>query len=646
LARAARLVQSCHTSQRWPIRRAVCVVADQQAKSCTAPLLVGCTSVAGRRDCIATPWQCCSLLHLMGSYCTPCKDQTLAAEKAGGRNAIEVGARPAVGRPANPSPRRESDVERSRKSHTGPLHEGQHRADLQVKEGGFALKNFMATNNGKLEEFFEVKTDKLGEGGFGAVRQGKDKRTGAQCAVKSIGKNKGMDLKALKEEIDIMRCCDHPNIIRFMEAFEDRVCIFLVMELCSGGELFDRICKAGSLSEAVASHCAWQMLLAVNYLHQNRITHRDLKPENWLLSNTADIASSPLKLIDFGISKRFDPGQALRTRAGTPNYVAPEVLAGKYDEKADNWSLGVILFVMLSGSHPFSGKKVDQVLSQVKAAKISLEGRQWQRVSQEAKGLVRALLQKSITSRPSAKAALQHVWFEKNDQGTEYVAASNLEVQGLQAFGRMNQLKRAVLTVIATQLSSDMLEDLNAIFMAMDQNSDGTLSIRELKQGLEQAAVDLPMDLNELLAQVDTDGSGVVDYTEFLAATMEKKVYHQENTVWCAFKKFDLDNSGAIDKTELNKVLGNDDVVKAMHLEGKQTKLQELFDQIDINGDGLIDFEEFFRMMKTAEGGSRPRATGGGRSDIGIACQDEEILDHEAGLMDRPESKFKTSMLF
>jgi len=507
------------------------------------------------------------------------------------------------------------------------LHEGQYRADLHVKDGGFALKNFMASNTGKLEDVIQVAQTKLGEGGFGAVRQGRDTRTDTQVAVKSIRKNEKMELKQLKEEIEIMRLLDHPNIIRFMETFEDRLCIYLVMELCVGGELFDRICQAGSLSEAVASHCAWQMLLAVNYLHQNRITHRDMKPENWLLSTKADMKDAPLKLIDFGISKRFEPGQFLRTRAGTPNYVAPEVLAGRYDEKADIWSLGVILYVMLSGSHPFSGKKVEQVLNQVKQARIVLEGKSWHRVSTEAKGLVRALLQRSMAQRPPAKQALQHVWFDTHAEGQEVADVTNLEVQGLQAFGRMNQLKRAVLTVIATQLSSEMLEQLNAIFMAMDQNADGTLSVKELKQGLKEAAVNLPVDVDALLEQVDTDGSGVVDYTEFLAATMDKKMYHQENTVWNAFKKFDLDNSGAIDKKELNRILGNDDVVKAMHLEGKRDRLQQIFEQVDINGDGLIDFEEFFRMMKTAERGPNPRAKNGVRSDIGIACQEQPEID-------------------
>lgn len=583
-----------------------------------------------------------------GGYCTPCKDQTKAdpvgyaavggdapVSKHRRSNDSRAGSKGSSKSPGR-SPGRSA---RGRSSHKGTdsqkmkewrspgedkeEQQGQRRADLTVKAGGFALKNFMPTNNGTLEDNIEIKKEKLGEGGFGAVRQGKDKRTNTQCAVKSMRKNDKVEISKLKEEIEIMRLLDHPNIIRFMETFEDRFHVFLVMELCSGGELFDRICQAGSLQEGVASHVAWQMLLAVNYLHQNYITHRDLKPENWLVSTKQDIKSTPLKLIDFGISRRFEPGVCMKTKAGTPNYVAPEVLLGKYDEKADIWSLGVILYVMLSGTHPFSGKKVEQVLSQVKQARISMDGSSWKRVSAEAKGLVKVLLQKLVSSRPAAKQSLQHAWFETHAVGHESAAATELEVRGLEAFGRMNQLKRAVLTVIATQLSQENIEHLNEIFMAMDHNSDGTLSIKELKEGLTEASVMLPIDINSLLEQVDTDGSGVVDYTEFLAATMDKKVYHQESVVWNAFKKFDLDNSGAIDRKELGKLLGDGEIVEVMHLKGKRDRLTQIFEQVDVNGDGQIDFEEFFRMMRMCERGPRKGSKDGARCDIGIACQDE-----------------------
>jgi len=462
------------------------------------------------------------------------------------------------------------------------------------------LKNFFVSNAGKVEDFFDVEKQKIGEGGFGAVRRAKDKRTKVICALKTIRKSAKDEVARLKEEIEIMRVLDHPNIIRFLESFEDKRYIYIALELCEGGELFQRICAAGKFSEGIAAQCVRQMLLAINYLHQNFIMHRDLKPENWLLENKEDVGKAPLKLIDFGISKRFQPGDPAKTKAGTPNYVAPEVLAGRYDEKVDIWSLGVITFVMLIGKHPFSGKTVEQVLKNVKAVNYQMDDAAWKRVSSDGKGFIKACLQKNVSVRLSAHLCLQHQWFKASANDTKN-DLQGLEITGLKAFGRMHQMKKAVLTVMATQLSNTKIRALKSMFMAMDRNSDGTLAISEIKEGLKQVGVDLPRDLDALLQEVDTDGSGVVDYTEFLAATMDKKLYRQEDVVWQAFKKFDLDGSGAIDKKELAKVLGEEEVMEAMHLEGEGDRLLQIFNKVDANGDGMIDFQEFFAMMRAAE---------------------------------------------
>mmetsp|Transcript_59991 Transcript_59991/g.193128 ORF Transcript_59991/g.193128 Transcript_59991/m.193128 type:complete len:556 (-) Transcript_59991:194-1861(-) len=513
-------------------------------------------------------------------------------------------------------------------------HEGQFRATLQVKDGGFGLRNFAATNPGRIEEFFRFES-KLGEGGFGTVQRGQDKRTELCRAVKRVRKKDAKEVAKLHEEIEIMRLLDHPNIVRLMESFEDRKYIYLVLELCEGGELFERIVAAGVFTENIASACLKQMFLAINYLHQNHIMHRDLKPENWLLATREDVGKSPLKLIDFGISRRFEPGVPARTKAGTPNYVAPEVLAGRYDEKSDVWSLGVIAYILLAGSLPFSGKRPDDVLQQVKQAKVCLEGKVWRNVSQEAKAFVQACMQKLPSRRPSAEGALQDPWIVASGEDGAG-SMTKLELTGIKAFARMHKLKQAAVTIVATQLTDERIETLKNMFMSMDHNSDGTLSVHELKQGLLQAGVACPENLDRLLQETDTDGSGVVDYTEFLAATMDRKLYHQESVVWTAFKKFDLNGSGSIDRQELSKVLGDDGVMKAMHLQAggvEPAGMEQIFAAVDRNGDGLIDFEEFFAMMRKAEGGGKRRGRqsapcgfeavprGGGGSAIGIAAQ-------------------------
>jgi len=518
----------------------------------------------------------------MGAKCTPCFEKPIPA-----------------GSPKEPQIARPKDKDREL------LHEGQHRANLQIKGGGFGLKNFAASNAGKIEEFFTWQK-KIGEGGFGTVKSAKDKRTGAIRAVKSVSKDSS-EAEHLREEMDIMRLLDHPNIVRFYECFEDKRYIYMILELCEGGELLDRIMAAGSFSEALAAKSVRQMFLAVNYLHQNHIMHRDLKPENWLLSSRDEVGKTPLKLIDFGISRRFKPGVPVRTKAGTPNYLAPEVLSGRYDEKADVWSTGVVAYILLSGHHPFNGGTPDDVLKQVKAANYSTDGGPWKAVSGDAKSLVKSCMAKYPANRVSATQALEDQWIKDCEDLDDADGIGSLELSGLKTFSRMNHLKKAAVTVVATQLTSEKIEKLRGMFMQMDSNSDGTLSISELKDGLEWSGVASPANLDALLKEADTDGSGVVDYTEFLAATMDKKLYHQEDVVWTAFKKFDLNGSGSIDRQELAKVLGDEGVAEALHLPdagGGDTEqlLADIFAAVDSNGDGLIDFDEFLKMMRQHEG--------------------------------------------
>jgi len=268
---------------------------------------------------------------------------------------------------------------------------------------------------------------------------------------------------------------------------------------------------------------------------------------------------------------------------------------GKYDEKVDIWSIGVITYVMLSGNHPFTGKTAADVLAAVKQGRVVMNCSPWPKVSHDAKSLVQVFLQKQPTCRPAAARALLHPWLEETDKTSATI--SMLEVNRLKNFSKMHQLKKAALTAIATQLDEGEIIELRDLFMSMDKNADGTLSVAEIKTGLQSSGVKAPTNLEKLMNDADCDGSGVIDYTEFLAATLDKKVYHQESVLWQAFKKFDMDGSGRIDMSELRQVLGQGDVAEALHLTEKD-QLQELFDRVDKNGDGEIDFDEFMVMMR------------------------------------------------
>merc|ERR1719162_1725615 len=140
-----------------------------------------------------------------------------------------------------------------------------------------------------------------------------------------------------KQEIAIMKMMDHPDIIKLFETFEDHRNIYLIMELCSGGELFDRIIDAGHFTEVQAAVLMQQIFRAIYYMHENKVCHRDLKPENFLFASKDPIEKCLLKIIDFGLSCVYTADQVLTTKAGTPYYLAPQVLAGKYDQLSDMW---------------------------------------------------------------------------------------------------------------------------------------------------------------------------------------------------------------------------------------------------------------------------------------------------------------------
>mmetsp|Transcript_99098 Transcript_99098/g.279980 ORF Transcript_99098/g.279980 Transcript_99098/m.279980 type:complete len:526 (-) Transcript_99098:23-1600(-) len=495
----------------------------------------------------------------------------------------------------------DSAVARRRASNEAIAAPSQTRAHLAVKAGGFSLGAFAASNRGTLNDLYAIETKLIGEGSYGAVKRCQCKDTSQWRAVKTINKSFVKSEEQFKEEMAIMKVLDHPNIVRFYESFEDARHVYLVLELCTGGELFDRILADGKFGEQAAAACVQQMFRAVNYMHHNYIMHRDLKPENWLLAHEAEsITKTGLKLIDFGLSKRFSPGEFASTKAGTPYYVAPEVLQGKYAQESDVWSIGVIMYILLCGSPPFTGNDTIAVLDSVKRARTQFEKKEWKHVSIEAKQMLKALLVKDPSQRLTAAEALNHAWVTKMLQ-MEEGQVTDLVMANLRNFALMNKLKKASLNVIVTQLSDNAIKELKDLFMCMDENNDGTLSVGELKEGLQKAGVAVPEDLREMMDSIDTDGSGVIDYSEFMAATMDKRKYIQEDVCWRAFKTFDVDGSGCIDKEELKRLLGMHGVGDVMQVQVTENEVNAIMQEVDLNGDGRIDFDEFLAMMRRAQ---------------------------------------------
>jgi len=269
-----------------------------------------------------------------------------------------------------------------------------------------------------LEKYWRLE-EPLGDGGTSIVHKCRARDSDDVRACKSIRKAKVPDQIQLRREVDILTDLQRRSgrgayIIKLFEVLEDSSDLHLIFELCAGGELFERQSKMGFFSEPDAACLFQQMLQAIAHVHASHVVHRDLKLENWLLLDRKGLR---IKLADFGFSRRLAPGERLTGKLGSPYYVAPEVLEGEYDVRADLWSLGVILYMLLSGRPPFNGPRTPAILDAVRAAKVSLDGPQWQEVSSGARDLVARFLQKEPGARPCAEEGLMDGWLRSNASG-------------------------------------------------------------------------------------------------------------------------------------------------------------------------------------------------------------------------------------
>lgn len=476
----------------------------------------------------------------------------------------------------------------------------------------------VVTENIEVGVFDVYKIDEnniLGKGLSGAVYKCHHKVTNGEYALKSLkkAKLKKDKLFQLKEEIKIMASLDHPYILRLHESFETKDTIYLVTELCKGGELLNRLQsqKGHRYNEQIACRYVFSMVSAVRYCHSHNIVHRDLKLENFLFEDTSD--SSELKLIDFGLGQHFENDEVMHRSVGSPYYVAPEVLKGQYSSKCDVWSLGVIVYMLLSGIPPFYGQCDAEILDAVRRGFYVFHERTFKHISEDAKDFIRKCLTKNAERRPTAAELLDHPWFQSlsstagtggsNDGSSSSSSAKSGDglcvgedkdrtidsdiINRIRGFHNRNPLVRICMEVVAHTLQQPQISELRKEFLKIDASNSGEISIKDLRSVLQGHDGISDSQVNVMFHSLSVDNTAqVVHYHEFLAATMSRQTVADEN-IRVAFEKI----------SKHRDFITRDDIKDLLGVDATEEEVEKMLIDMNLNPDSKISYNQFGSML-------------------------------------------------
>ncbi|GLI66227.1 hypothetical protein VaNZ11_009966 [Volvox africanus] len=461
--------------------------------------------------------------------------------------------------------------------------------------------------------------------------------TNKKVAVKTIPKSrKQLDRQRQKVmlEIGTFRMVeDHPNAVRVLEIFEGAECYYIVMECCEGGELFDHISKKqGCFTERQAAGLLRSLMLFLAHMHSKGIAHLDIKPENLMFDSEG--ASGVLKVLDFGSSVFVQPNETVRNAFGTVRYASPEMANDVCGQKADIWSAGVVMYILLCGRAPFLKSNDIDTLNFIKnGPKVKFNGDRWQSISQSAKDCIRSLLEPNPRTRPTAVDVLAMPWLKQQVPETVIVPDT---LKHLRTFANQSRIRRLLLGLMADQLVGSGANQLLGHFYTLDKDFSGTLEVSELVRAAKEAIPELSeVEINRMFEALDVDRTGTVDVKEFFAGLIQ--TIDEEKQTLVAQKSFtmlDKRGSGYVTKEVFMEVLmeraqagtlkmlggralgagpgesgdSGSKVERAMH--GRQSgpeggeaqvfldpglvqELEAEFANLDANGDGVLSFEEF-----------------------------------------------------
>ena len=480
----------------------------------------------------------------------------------------------------------------------------------------------------------------LGEGTYGLVKKVcliNNKKT--IRAMKVIPKEnilKGQSNR-LFEEIEILRKLEHPNIMKIYEYFIDDKNIYIISEFCDEGDLLGKMSKLVSMSELVVKYLMGQILDALAYLHANRVFHGDIKLENIMLYKTSrkkikrftvinkdlnsdvnlqkslDIASGQpsdyvedmsnyeIKLIDFGCSKYLEKKKhnVLSGIVGTSMYCSPEVINNSYDEKSDEWSCGVLMYILLCGDTPFAGETEEEIFDNIKKYNIDFD--RLENVSENCLDLMKRLLNPKKQYRITALEALRHPFFT-NKLNPKIILTHHKDLNILKRFKKIKKYPTILHKVVVAYccfnfISQEEEKKLKEVFIFLDQGGQKKLNMKDFEAGFKKAKIPISStELKNLMDLLDSDGSKLIEYQEFLRAFCDKDLLLCNENLKIVFEIIDKDKKGYININDIkNFILGNN------KNKLKESSIKNFIKKIGVDKNSKIDFEKFCDIIRKTD---------------------------------------------
>jgi calcium-dependent protein kinase len=452
----------------------------------------------------------------------------------------------------------------------------------------------------------------IGKGAFGEVYLTSKQGTSTKYATKKLEKTKYLNnpkaKKYLDNEISILKDINHPNIIKLIDIKDTSKYCYIVTEFCNGGNLSSCLEKYQdknnkAFSEEIVQYLMKQIVDAIRYLHKKKILHRDLKLENLMISEIEkDINTGEeyfwIKIIDFGTAKIFERKKKEKEIIGSSYYIAPEVLKKNYNEKCDTWSVGVILYMTLTGVPPFDGEQDEDIIERIKIGKFSKTSKRYLEHSPEVKDLVNSLLERDIDKRLSAKEALEHPWFKKFGGRNLFCNFKKEEIMpyidNLFQYKYNSKIQELVFAFLVHNLAiTDETLIILKMFRFFNKAGDCKLTKTEFTLGLycykNKEDVDEMADI--IFQRLDGDNNGYIEYEEFLRACVDKTKLMTKENLKFAFRFLDHDNT---------KTINVKNILHAF-ITKPNKEIETIFlitlKEVDKDGDGIIKFNEFCELM-------------------------------------------------